>query len=78
MNFTEFDKMYSPMNGNHDVSKEQLGISLAPSNDATGITGMSLRDGKCGAPRVGVDSYHLVTPQRLFKTQRTFCISSPL
>ena len=34
------------MNGRHDVSKEQLGVTLAPEADTTGMLGMALRNGK--------------------------------
>ena len=56
---------YSPMNGQHDVSKELLSVALVSMNDATGMMGMALRDGKCWKRHIGVDSFHLAMTQRL-------------
>ena len=43
------------MNEQHDVSKELLGITLAPADDATGTVRMAPRDGRCGDMSVGLD-----------------------
>ena len=45
MNFDKLDNTYSPMNEQHDVSEELLGIALAPMDDATSMMGMALSDG---------------------------------
>ena len=51
--------MYSPKNGQNDVSDELLGVTLAPAYDTTG---MELRDRKCGDTCVAVDLRHFATP----------------
>ena len=53
-------------------SEEMLGVALNPVDDATGMMGMPLHDGKCGHTRVGGDSCHLARCKHLFKTRRLF------
>ena len=60
-NFDELDITYSPMNEQHDVLEELLGVTSAPADDATGTTGMVLHDGRYGDTCVGLNSCYFTT-----------------
>ena len=62
----EFDKILNSLMNEHDVLEATLDATRL---DATGTTGMEPRDGRCGDMRVGLDSCHFATPQRLFETR---------
>ena len=55
-NLDELNITYSLMTEQHDVSKELLSVASAPTDNANGIMGMVLCDGRCGDTRVGLDS----------------------
>ena len=67
-NFDKLDIMNSPMNEQHDVSKELLSVASPPADDATGTTGMGPYDWRRGDTHVGLDSCHLAMAWCLFKT----------
>ena len=55
----ELNITYSPMNEQHDLLEELLGVSLARADGASGSTGMAPCGVRCGDTRVGVDSCRL-------------------
>ena len=76
-NFDKLNNMYSPMNEQHDVSEELLGVTSVSSDDATGTMEIARRGGRCGNTCVGLDLCIFPHPGICLRPG-VYCINTPV